>query len=231
MIQERRRPDGGTAEKPELVEGTVSSLIFQNEENGYTILRLDVGGEEVTVVGAMPGVSPGEYLSVRGRWVRHATYGAQFKAEMVERRLPQGLKEVYHYLASGAVKGVGKATARLLVEEFGEDALTVIEEEPEKLTKIQGHLPQAGPADQRRLPPADGDAAADGVSGRAPAAPGAGRPPVPGLRGRGAGGAAGQPLSAGGGGVRGGVLPGGRPGPGPGGGGGGPPAAGGGAAL
>ena len=112
----------------ELVEGTVASLIFQNEENGYTILRLERGGEELTLVGEMPGVSPGEYLSVQGRWVRHATYGAQFKAEIVERRLPQSLKEVFHYLASGAVKGVGKSTARRLVEEFGEDALRVMEE-------------------------------------------------------------------------------------------------------
>ena len=126
----------------QLIEGTVASIIFQNEENGYTILRLDSSGEELTVVGEMPGVSPGEYLSVRGGWVRHATYGTQFKAETVERRLPQGLKEVFHYLSSGAVKGVGKATARLLIEAFGEEALTVIEEEPEKLTKIRGISPK-----------------------------------------------------------------------------------------
>lgn len=125
-----------------LVEGTVSAIIYQNEENSYTILKLDVKDEEVTVVGAMPGVSPGEYLTIRGRWVRHAVYGAQFKAEVVERRMPEGLKEVYHYLASGAVKGVGKATARQLIEEFGEEALTVIEEEPEKLTKLKGISPK-----------------------------------------------------------------------------------------
>ncbi len=122
----------------ELLEGTVSAVIFQNEENGYTILKLDVHDEEATVVGSIPGVAPGEYLSVRGRWTRHPTYGPQLKAELVERRLPQNLKEIYHYLASGAVKGVGKATARLIIEEFGEDALTVIEEDPEKLTKIKG---------------------------------------------------------------------------------------------
>ena len=124
------------------MEGSVSALIYQNEENGYTILRLDRRGEELTVVGAMPGVAPGEYLTVRGRWVRHPTYGPQFKAETVERRLPHGLKEIYHYLASGAVKGVGKATARLLIEEFGEEALTVIEEEPEKLSAIRGITPK-----------------------------------------------------------------------------------------
>ena len=126
----------------ELLEGTVSAVIFQNEENGYTILKLDVHDEEVTVVGAMPGVAPGEFLSVRGRWTRHYTYGPQLKAEIVERRLPQGLKEIYHYLSSGAVKGVGKTTARLILEEFGEDALTVIEEDPGQLTKIKGISPK-----------------------------------------------------------------------------------------
>ena len=126
----------------QVLEGTVSAVIYQNEENGYTILRLDCGEEETTVVGSMPGVSPGEYLSVRGRWTRHPTYGPQFKAEVVERRLPQGLKEIYHYLASGAVKGVGKATARLLVEEFGEDVFQVIEDDPEQLTRIRGISPK-----------------------------------------------------------------------------------------
>ena len=121
-----------------MIEGTVSSIIFQNEENGYTILRLDVRGEEVTVVGPMAGTAPGEYLSVRGRWTRHPTYGPQMKAEVVDRRLPQSMKEIFHYLSSGAVKGVGKTTARLIIETFGEEALTVIEENPEQLTKIKG---------------------------------------------------------------------------------------------
>ena len=124
------------------LSGTVDSIIYKNEENGYTILRLDAKDEEFTVVGIMPGVSPGEYLTVRGRWVRHATYGTQFKAEIVERRLPQGMKEIFHYLASGAVKGIGKSTARLLIEEFGEDTLTVIEEHPEQLSRIKGISPK-----------------------------------------------------------------------------------------
>ena len=137
------------------VDGTVSAVIYQNEENGYTILRLDVKEEEITVVGPMAGVSPGEYLTVRGRWVRHPTYGQQFRADSVERRLPQGLKEIYHYLASGAVKGVGKATARQLIEEFGEEALNVLEEEPEKLARLRGISPkrarQIGEAFRQRM--------------------------------------------------------------------------------
>jgi len=120
------------------LEGVVSAIIYQNEENGYTILRLDVRDEEVTVVGAMPGVSPGEYLTVKGRWMRHPTYGPQFKADIVERKMPEGIKEIFHYLASGAVKGVGKATARQLIEEFGDEVLDVIEERPEEMAKLRG---------------------------------------------------------------------------------------------
>jgi len=114
----------------EQMEGVVSSLIYYNEENGYSILQLDCGSEEVTVVGTIPGVSPGEYLSVKGSWVRHQTYGRQFRAELAQRRLPQGMKEIFHYLSSGVVKGVGKATARRLIEAFGEETLTVLEQTP-----------------------------------------------------------------------------------------------------
>lgn len=124
------------------LDGTVISIIYQNEENGYAILRMDVKGEELTVVGTMPGISPGEYLTVRGSWVRHQIYGPQFRAEVVERRLPQGLREIFHYLSSGAVRGVGKVTARRLLEEFGEDTLTVIQEEPNKLTRVRGISPR-----------------------------------------------------------------------------------------
>ena len=127
-----------SAQESEQLEGTVSAVIFQNEENGYTILKLDVHGEEITVVGPIAGAAPGEYLSIRGRWTRHPTYGPQMKAEVVERRLPEGVKEIFHYLSSGVVKGVGKTTARLIVEEFGEDALNVIESDPEQLSKIKG---------------------------------------------------------------------------------------------
>ena len=125
-----------------VVEGTVSSIIFQNEDNGYTILRLEAGEGEITVVGCMPGVSPGEALSVRGGWVRHASYGEQFRADAVERRMPQGVREVFRYLASGVVKGVGQSTARRMVEQFGEEALRILEDEPEKLTAIKGISPK-----------------------------------------------------------------------------------------
>lgn len=127
-----------------LLEGTVSAVIFRNEDNGYTILRLESpdAGEEVTVVGTMPGITPGEGLSVHGHWTRHSTYGEQFKAEVVERRMPVGEKALLEYLSSGAVKGVGLSTARRLLDAFGEDVLTVIEEDPQRLTRVKGISPK-----------------------------------------------------------------------------------------
>ncbi len=111
------------AEEPKKLEGRVDQVVFRNEENGYTVLRLVVENQEepTTVVGCMPGVSPGESLTLTGDWMRHPAYGAQFKARTVERDMPSGVPAILEYLASGAVKGVGVITARRLVEEFGED--------------------------------------------------------------------------------------------------------------
>ncbi len=121
------------------IEGTVDSVVYQNPENGYTVLRLDVEREEpITVVGCIPGVAPGESLWAQGSWTRHATYGEQFKAEVARRGMPVGEKAVFDYLASGAVKGIGISTARRMVDEFGEEALSVLENEPERLTVIKG---------------------------------------------------------------------------------------------
>ena len=139
MDEQKMNPE---VDMPPELDGTVSAIIYENEENGYHILKLDVKGEEITVVGTMPGVAPGEYLTVKGRWTRHPAYGPQFKAEVVERRLPQGLKEIFHYLSSGAIRGVGKSTARLLIEEFGDEVLDVIETDPDKLTKLRGISPK-----------------------------------------------------------------------------------------
>ena len=75
------------------VEGNVTAVLFRNEENGYTVLKLDCGEKgEITAVGCMPGVAPGEALELEGSWGRHPSYGEQFKAERVVRRMPEGEK-------------------------------------------------------------------------------------------------------------------------------------------
>jgi exodeoxyribonuclease V alpha subunit len=124
------------------IEGTVASLIYQNPENGYAVLRLNTAEGMVTAVGCMPGVNPGESLVLSGGWATHQSYGEQFKAEFAERRMPTGRDAIYSYLASGVIKNVGPAKARDIVDKFGDKTLEIIENEPEKLSQVRGITPK-----------------------------------------------------------------------------------------
>ena len=125
-------------EETVILTGTAAALIYQNPENGYAVLRLDTGEDTVTCVGCMPGISPGEELELTGRWTAHTAYGEQFRAETVIRRLPTGPAAIFRYLATGAVKHVGPALAREIVDRFGAETLEILEDEPEKLAEIRG---------------------------------------------------------------------------------------------
>lgn len=120
------------------IEGSVAAVIFQNEANGYTVLRLKCDGEQVTAVGTMPGVCTGERLILQGSWCSHPTYGRQFKAEHTEQHLPTETDAIYDYLASGIVKGIGPKSARVLVNRFGEKTFEILESQPEKLAELKG---------------------------------------------------------------------------------------------
>ena len=120
-------------------EGTVHSVIFQNAENGYTVLRLlTEEGEVVTVVGCIPCAAPGEHLAVAGVWENHPQHGTQLRAVELERSLPEDEDEIICYLSSGVCKGVGPATAQRIVDRFGAQALDILEREPERLTTLKG---------------------------------------------------------------------------------------------
>ena len=120
-------------------EGTVHSVIFQNAENGYTVLRLlTEEGEVITVVGCIPCVAPGEHLAVSGVRETHPQHGEQVRAVELERSLPEDEEEIFSYLSSGVCKGVGPATARRIVERFGPETLDILEREPERLTTLKG---------------------------------------------------------------------------------------------
>ncbi len=126
-------------EQQEILRGAVVGVVFQNAENGYTVLRLRTEiGETLTVVGVIPLVSVGERLVVTGRWITHATFGDQFQAEFLERQMPETESEILTYLSGRTVKGIGERTAKKIVRLFGADALRVLEEEPERLTEIPG---------------------------------------------------------------------------------------------
>ena len=120
-------------------EGTVHSVIFQNAENGYTVLRLlTEEGEVVTVVGCIPCAAPGEHLAVAGVWENHPQHGTQLRAVELERSLPEDEDEIICYLSSGVCKGVGPATAQRIVDRFGAQTLDILEREPERLTTLKG---------------------------------------------------------------------------------------------
>ena len=126
-------------QETERIEGFIASVIYTNEENGYTVLRFDLDdGSQVTVVGCIPMAVPGEGLTAWGSWTRHPTHGEQFKADHVERTLPTGADAIFSYLSSRAVKGIGPATAALIVTRFGDDSLRVLRDHPEKLASLKG---------------------------------------------------------------------------------------------
>ena len=127
----------------EILQGTIGAVVYQNYENGYAVLRLNVGGgQNVTVVGTIPLPVVGEQLMVTGRWSTHSSYGKQFEAEFLDRMMPQSASEILAYLSSRVVKGIGPKTAARIVSHFGEDTLVVMEREPQRLAEISGISPE-----------------------------------------------------------------------------------------
>ncbi len=123
----------------EIIQGAVSAVIYQNYENGYAVLRLNVGGgQSVTVVGTIPLPAVGERLMVTGKWSTHSSYGRQFEAEFLERLMPQTAMEILSYLSSRVIKGIGPKSAARIVEHFGSETLLVMEREPHRLAEVSG---------------------------------------------------------------------------------------------
>lgn len=123
----------------EILQGAVSAVVYQNYENGYAVLRLNLGGgQTVTVVGTIPLPAVGERLMVTGKWSTHANYGRQFEAEFLERLMPQTSVEILNYLSSRVIKGIGPRTASRIVEMFGDQTLAIMEREPERLSEVPG---------------------------------------------------------------------------------------------
>ena len=123
----------------EIVQGTIGAVIYQNYENGYAVLRLNVGGgQSVTIVGTIPMPAVGERLMVTGRWSSHSSYGRQFEAEFLERLMPQTAMEIMGYLSSRVIKGIGPKMAARIVEHFGSETLLIMEREPERLAEVSG---------------------------------------------------------------------------------------------
>lgn len=123
----------------EELRGSVDRIVFRNKENGWTVLDVETENDGIQkAVGELPMVSAGETVRLHGNWTEHATFGRQFRVKTCERYLPTDTTAIYRYLASGAIKGIGPAIAMKIVQAFGEEALTIMEQEPQRLAEISG---------------------------------------------------------------------------------------------
>ena len=122
------------------LKGHIEEFIYQNESNSYSIavFVLESGLEVVTVVGYLPFIAVGDTLKLTGKMVVHQEYGEQFKIESFEKLMPETVEALEKYLASGTIRGIGPATARKIIEKFGEETLTVFKFEPMRLAEIKG---------------------------------------------------------------------------------------------
>lgn len=125
---------------PQLEElcGVVEDVTYRREDTGFTVMDIFADDEYVTVVGVLPELSEGESVRLRGTWGYHATFGKQFKAQLCERSMPSSSADLLRYLSSGAVRGIGPATAKKIIERFGENSFDVLENQPERLADIKG---------------------------------------------------------------------------------------------
>ncbi|MET8182728.1 ATP-dependent RecD-like DNA helicase [Streptomyces sp. NPDC005336] len=128
-----------------VVEGVLERITYANEENGYTVARVDTGrgsGDLLTVVGSLLGAQPGESLRMEGRWGSHPQYGKQFTVENYTTVLPATVQGIRRYLGSGLIKGIGPRIADRITEHFGIETLDVIEQRPERLIEVPGLGPK-----------------------------------------------------------------------------------------
>ena len=123
----------------EIIQGTIDAVVYQNYDNGYSVLRLNTGEKQaITVVGTIPLPVVGERLLVTGKWSNHANYGRQFEAEFLERLMPETAAQIQAYLAGRVIKGIGPVSAARIVAKFGDQTLQIMEREPMRLAEVSG---------------------------------------------------------------------------------------------
>ena len=123
------------------IEGIISNIKYRNDENGYTVFSViedEDADEEYICVGYLPSIAGGENVCITGSVTVHPIYGEQLMVESCIQTVPSDERGIERYLGSGAVKGVGKVTARNIVKKFGKDSFKIISEHPERLAEVRG---------------------------------------------------------------------------------------------
>jgi exodeoxyribonuclease V alpha subunit len=132
------------------LRGEVESVVFHNDENGYTVMRLKPearNAEVVTVVGNLPAITPGERVFATGTWIDDRHYGKQFRAATLQAEAPGSLKGIERFLGSGLIEGIGKEYAHRIVEKFGTGIFDIIDQSSQRLEEIEG----IGPKRRRKI--------------------------------------------------------------------------------
>ena len=119
-------------------EGIIKSIIYRNEENGYTVLSLETSDSPITCTGIMPFFNENDQILVEGELIYHDKYGEQINVESAKIKKPSGKKAIISYLSSGNIESIGKKTAELIYEKFGDQAIDIVFNEPNKLLSIHG---------------------------------------------------------------------------------------------
>lgn len=120
------------------ITGQITDIIYRNEVNSYTVAEFTMKDFITTVVGYLPFIEKGDSLKLIGKWVTHQDYGEQFKIDTFEKIMPQTLEALEKYLAGGIIRGIGPATAKKIVDKFGEETISILKFEPSKLSSIKG---------------------------------------------------------------------------------------------
>jgi exodeoxyribonuclease V alpha subunit len=133
----------------ESLSGLIERVTFFNDENGFAVLKVKAKGhrDQVTVVGSLPSVSAGEWVTAQGRWIQDREFGLQFRAEMLASTAPNTKEGIEKYLGSGMVRGIGPVYAKKLVEKFGEQIFDIIETQSARLEELDG----IGPKRRKRI--------------------------------------------------------------------------------
>ena len=119
-------------------EGYINRIIYQNEENAYSVMSVETPDGEEVFVGTLPGAAEGMYISAEGEYTHHPRFDIQFSVKEYELSMPEDMEGIKRFLASGMISGIREALATRIIRHFKEDTIRIIEEEPERLAEVKG---------------------------------------------------------------------------------------------